>query len=70
MKNQEIKFNSLKNSYSIIIGNNALNFLPKKIKSLCPKTKKIALVFDTKIPNKYISKFILLYTPIYKIKIY
>ena len=53
MKNQEIKFNSLKNSYSIIIGNNALNFLPKKIKSLCPKTKKIALVFDTKIPNKY-----------------
>ena len=53
MKNQEIKFNSLKNNYSIIIGNNALNFLPKKIKSLCPKTKKIALVFDTKIPNKY-----------------
>ena len=53
MKNQEIKFNNLNHSYSIIIGNNTLNLLPKKIKTLCPKTKKIALIIDSKIPNKF-----------------
>ena len=32
MKNQEIKFQNQKNSYSIIIGKNALNTLTKKLK--------------------------------------
>jgi hypothetical protein len=27
--------------------------LPKKIKAICPKTKKIALIIDSKIPNKF-----------------
>ena len=53
MKNQEIKFKNLNHSYSIIIGNNTLNLLPKKIKTLCPKTQKIALIIDSKIPNKF-----------------
>ena len=53
MKNQEIKFKSLNHNYSIIIGNNTLNLLPKKIKAICPKTKKIALIIDSKIPNKF-----------------
>ena len=53
MKNQEIKFKNLNHNYSIIIGNNTLKLLPKKIKTLCPKTKKIALIIDSKIPNKF-----------------
>ena len=43
MKNQEIKFKNLYHNYSILIGNNNLGILPKRIKSLCPKVKKIAL---------------------------
>ena len=54
MKSQEIKFKDQNHNYSIFIGNNTLNILPKKIKTLCPKTKKIALVVDTKVPNKFI----------------
>ena len=38
MKNQEIKLK--KNNYSILIGKNVINILPKKIKILCPKQKK------------------------------
>ena len=53
MKSQEIKFKNLNHNYSVIIGNSTLNLLPKKVKLLCPKTKKIALIVDTKIPNKY-----------------
>ena len=45
MKIQEIKFKGLPNGYSVLIGNKTLNLLPKKIRSLCPKAKKIAL-FD------------------------
>ena len=51
MKNQEIKFK--REGYSIIIGENVINILPKKIKILCPKTKKIALIIDKKIPQKF-----------------
>ena len=53
MRSQEIKFKSLEHNYSIIIGNNTLNLLPKKIKTLCPKTKQIALIVDSNIPNKF-----------------
>jgi 3-dehydroquinate synthase len=53
MKNQEIKFKGTGHNYSIIIGNNILNLLPKKIKHICPKTKKVALIIDSKIPNKF-----------------
>ena len=53
MKTQEIKFNSKKTSYSILIGANILSVLPKKIKSICPNTKKIALIFDKRLPFKY-----------------
>ena len=51
MKNQEIKFK--RENYSIIIGKNIINILPKKIKILCPKTKKIALIVDKKIPQRF-----------------
>ena len=53
MKNQEIKFNNLNSKYSILIGKNTINELPKKIKSLCPKAKNVALILDKKIPYKF-----------------
>jgi len=53
MKIQEIRSKGLNHNYSIFIGNNALGLLPNKIKNECPKTKKIALILDTKIPSKF-----------------
>jgi 3-dehydroquinate synthase len=53
MKSREVKFKNKNNSYSIIIGKNTINFLPKKIKLLCPKAKNIALIIDNKIPQKF-----------------
>ncbi len=56
MKNHEIKFQSQNIKYSIMIGNNILGLLKAKIKMLCPKTKKIALVIDKKVPKKFKNK--------------
>ena len=53
MKNQEIKFNNKNYKYSIIIGKNALNELPAKLKSLCPNAKNAAIILDKKIPSKF-----------------
>tara|TARA_B100000963_G_scaffold13787_1_gene10643 strand:- start:295 stop:1407 length:1113 start_codon:yes stop_codon:yes gene_type:complete len=53
MKKQEIKFKSKNNNYSIVIGKNTLDILPKRIKLLCPQTKKIAIILDKKIPPKF-----------------
>ncbi len=53
MKNQEIKFRGKGYNYSIIIGNNSLNLLPKKIKTLCPKAKNIAFIVDKNVPIKF-----------------
>ena len=53
MKTQEIKFKGKNQSYSIFIGNNAINLLPQKVKSLCPNTRKIAIIADTKSPKKF-----------------
>ncbi len=58
MKNQEIRFKSKLNSYSIIIGNNTFNQLSKKIEKVCPKTNKIALIIDKNVPRK-ISKILI-----------
>ena len=56
MKNQEIKFKHNTSSYSIIIGKNTINILPKRIKLLCPKTKKIAVIVDKNIPANFKKK--------------
>ncbi len=56
MRSQEIKFKSTTNNYSIIIGNNIINILSKKLSSLCPKTKKIAVIIDKNVPNKFRKK--------------
>ena len=53
MKKQEIKFNDSCQRYSIIIGSNLFGVLQKKIKFICPKTKKIAIIFDSKVPSKF-----------------
>ncbi len=53
MKTQEIKFKNLNKNYSIVIGNNVLKLLKSRVKKLCPQTKKIALIFDQKVPKKY-----------------
>ena len=53
MKNQEIKFQNKSERYSIFIGENSINLLPNKIKTLCPDTKKIGVIVDKNIPSKY-----------------
>ena len=53
MKIQQIKFQNKNQNYSILIGSNILNILPKKINEICPKTKKIALFFDQNVPAKF-----------------
>ncbi len=52
MKIQKVKFQNNNQNYSILIGNNILSLLSREIKSICPNTKKIALIFDKNIPNK------------------
>ena len=53
MKIQKISFKNSKKNYSILIGSSILRILPSKIKSLCPQTKKIALIFDRGVPSKH-----------------
>ena len=57
MTTQEIKFKNLSQNYSIIIGENILNKLNKKIDLLCPKTKKIAFIIDKNVPDRFKKKF-------------
>ena len=56
MKLNKIKVKNKEANYSIIIGDNAMSKLPREIKLLCPKTKKIGLVIDKKIPKKFKTK--------------
>ena len=53
MKIHEIKFKNKSSNYSIFIGNNTINLLPKKIKKICPKTRKIAVIYDQNIPVSF-----------------
>ncbi len=53
MKSQEIKFRDKSNNYSVIIGHSIIDQLPKKIKILCPKTKKIVIIIDKNVPLKF-----------------
>ena len=54
MKTHELKFKGSGKNYSIIIGQNILGKIPKQIMHLCPKTKKIALIIDRNVPNRFI----------------
>lgn len=53
MKTHQIKFKNNNQDYSIFIGNNILKTLSQKIKVVCPKTKKIAIIFDKNVPLKF-----------------
>ena len=53
MKKREIRFKNSSDNYSVIIGNNVLNYLSKRINLLCPKTRKIAIIFDNNVPRKF-----------------
>ena len=56
MRTVKLQVKNLNSNYSIIIGKNILSQIPGKIKTLCPDAKKIALVIDKKVPNKYKNK--------------
>ena len=49
MNRYKTKILKTKAKYSIIIGDKILNLLNKRIKNVCPQTKKIVLVIDKKI---------------------
>ena len=53
MKNQEIKFVNKDYKYSILIGENILRILPKKINFLCQRTKNIAIILDDTVHGKF-----------------
>jgi len=56
MSLNEIKVKNQDSKYSIYVGCNILNILPKKIKSICPEANKIAIIIDKNIPKIYKSK--------------
>ena len=56
MKISEIKVKNQNSNYSVFIGTNILKILPKKIKSISPKTNKIGIVVDSKVPTKFLIK--------------
>jgi len=53
MKTTRLKVKNINSNYSIIIGRNILNHISPKIKKLCPRAQKIALVVDKNVPNKF-----------------
>ena len=56
MKMKEIQIKNTISDYSIILGNNILNIIPKKINKLCPKANKIGIIIDKNVPKKFIIK--------------
>ena len=53
MKISKINVKNKNTNYPIFIGNGVINLLGKQIKKLCPKSKKVVIIFDKRIPNKY-----------------
>ena len=56
MKISKIRIRNNNINYPIFIGFGTINLIRKKIKNYCPAAKKIALVLDKNIPNKYKQK--------------
>ncbi len=56
MRISKIKFKNSNAKYSILIGLGAVRSLKKEIGLVCPDAKKIALIFDKKIPGSLKSK--------------
>jgi 3-dehydroquinate synthase len=53
MKTTKLKIKNLNSDYTIVVGRNILNQIPKQIKILCPGVQKIALVADKNVPKKF-----------------
>ena len=56
MKKINIKIRKKNYNYSLLIGSNLLNILPKKLKIISPKAQNVAVVFDKKIPKSLKTK--------------
>ena len=56
MKVSKAKFKNNSANYSIFIGLGAIKYLKKQIGLVCPGAKKVALIFDKKIPNRLKNK--------------
>ena len=56
MKISKIQIRNNNINYPIFIGLGTINLIREKIKNHCPTAKKIALVLDKNIPNKYKQK--------------
>ena len=56
MKTTKLKVKNLNSNYSIIIGKNILGEVSKQITTLCPNAKKVALIVDKNVPNKFKTK--------------
>ncbi len=56
MKKTKIFVENKKSSYPLVVGNNTLNLLPKAIRSINSKARKVGIVFDKNVPKKYKSK--------------
>tara|TARA_Y100001970_G_scaffold288369_1_gene415462 strand:+ start:5116 stop:6225 length:1110 start_codon:yes stop_codon:yes gene_type:complete len=56
MKISKLEFNNKISRYNILIGFRAIDDLRKQIRLICPYTRKVALIFDKKIPVKLKNK--------------
>ena len=56
MKMTRLKVKNLSSDYSVIIGRNILDQISNQIKNLCPGAKKVALIVDKNVPNKFKNK--------------
>ena len=52
MKISKVKFKNNNIKYSVFIGLGAIKILKNQIKLVCPNVRKVALIFDKKIPTK------------------
>ena len=65
MKTTKLKVKNLSSDYPVIIGRNVLNQISRQIKALCPSARKVALIIDKKVPNKFnikLKKYLKKYT--------
>ena len=65
MKTTKLKVKNLNSNYSIVIGKNILHQISGQIKTLCPGAKKVALIVDKNVPNKFkikLKKYLKKYT--------
>ena len=54
MKKIKIQNKTFNSFYPIFIGNRVLNNVANIAKSVCPKTNKIAIIYDINVPSKFL----------------